>query len=331
MQITFDPLNDDEAQAVARFLNRDTEIVQLRMPAITADQIKEITRSMGSGVTNVTNVLNHADRPDVGAMPEVPLAPSAAPLPPDAPSFAAVDLFPNVPAAGSASVPPAPPVPSPPVPPVPPAPPAPAAPAGPTNPVELDKNGLPWDERIHAGTKAKNADGSWRQRRGLNDEALIKRVEAELRALLANNATSAAPFSQPITIVAVGKTDAESAGELVAKHVPAVPPVPAAATASVPPPPVTPVTPPAVPAPPVPAGASTPTAASVVPAELILAPATTFAGVIDVISKSIAKGFLTEAQINAELEAEGVAPTAIGTLAGDPVKTLAVGKRLHVL
>lgn len=66
-----------------------------------------------------------------------------------------------------------------------PAPPStvPEVPAVPTtSALTVDVHGLPWDERIHAGTKAKNADGSWRQRRGLNDPALVARVEAELRA-----------------------------------------------------------------------------------------------------------------------------------------------------
>lgn len=43
----------------------------------------------------------------------------------------------------------------------------------------VDKNGLPWDERIHAGTKALNADGTWKKRRGVND-ATIAAVTAEL-------------------------------------------------------------------------------------------------------------------------------------------------------
>ena len=60
---------------------------------------------------------------------------------------------------------------------------APVAPAAPsTSALTVDVHGLPWDERIHAGTKAKNADGSWRKMRGLNDPALVARVEAELRA-----------------------------------------------------------------------------------------------------------------------------------------------------
>ncbi len=66
-------------------------------------------------------------------------------------------------------------------------PPAPGASAPPG--VTLDKNGLPWDARIHAkaatGGGTLNADGTWRAKRGLNDEALVKRIEAELRAVLA--------------------------------------------------------------------------------------------------------------------------------------------------
>jgi len=44
----------------------------------------------------------------------------------------------------------------------------------------VDKNNLPWDERIHAGTKALNADGTWKKRRGV-DDATIASVTAELQ------------------------------------------------------------------------------------------------------------------------------------------------------
>lgn len=68
-----------------------------------------------------------------------------------------------------------------------------AAPAG----VETDKNGLPWDERIHSGPKdkrPKNADGSWRKKRGV-DDALAEQVEAELRQVMgaSGNQAPAAP------------------------------------------------------------------------------------------------------------------------------------------
>ena len=51
----------------------------------------------------------------------------------------------------------------------------------PTNdtPPATDKNGLPWDERIHAGTKALNADGTWKKRCGV-DDATVATVTAEL-------------------------------------------------------------------------------------------------------------------------------------------------------
>lgn len=55
-------------------------------------------------------------------------------------------------------------------------------------PPATDKNGLPWDERIHAGTKALNADGTWKKRRGV-DDATVAAVTAEL--------TGATPVPEP--------------------------------------------------------------------------------------------------------------------------------------
>lgn len=52
-----------------------------------------------------------------------------------------------------------------------------AAPVEPTEP-EQDLTG--WDERIHAASKTRNSDGSWRKKRGVSDE-LVAAVEAELR------------------------------------------------------------------------------------------------------------------------------------------------------
>lgn len=43
----------------------------------------------------------------------------------------------------------------------------------------VDSKGLSWDERIHSVTQAKNKDGSWRYRRGIED-SYISQVEAEL-------------------------------------------------------------------------------------------------------------------------------------------------------
>lgn len=44
---------------------------------------------------------------------------------------------------------------------------------------EFDKRGMPWDERIHASSKSINADGTWRNKRGIDKETL-EAVEKEL-------------------------------------------------------------------------------------------------------------------------------------------------------
>jgi hypothetical protein len=64
-----------------------------------------------------------------------------------------------------------------------------------------DKNGLPWDARIHASTKTFNADGTWRGRRN-TDAAIITAVEAELRALMAIPAPATASIA-PVAINSV--------------------------------------------------------------------------------------------------------------------------------
>lgn len=63
------------------------------------------------------------------------------------------------------------------------APSAPVAASTPANGVELDKNGLPWDARIHGSTKTKNSDGTWRAKRGV-DNALVLQVNNELWQLM---------------------------------------------------------------------------------------------------------------------------------------------------
>lgn len=65
-------------------------------------------------------------------------------------------------------------------------------PQGQVSGVEVDSKGMPWDERIHSGSKAKVADGQWRKKKGLNDEALVHRIEAEIRAHVAGRPDPAA-------------------------------------------------------------------------------------------------------------------------------------------
>ena len=48
--------------------------------------------------------------------------------------------------------------------------------------VSLDSQGLPWDFRIHARTKTKNKDGSWKRLRSVSNKT-IDRVESELKVV----------------------------------------------------------------------------------------------------------------------------------------------------
>ena len=123
--------------------------------------------------------IRYEDRPDVGATP-LPVLPAAPVTPPPRPSLE--EMFPAlvVPVTAVAPVPtPAAVVPSVPAAPFPPARPAALPPETATG---RDSEGLPWDARIHASNKPTNQDGTWRQKRGLNDPSLKGRVEAELRA-----------------------------------------------------------------------------------------------------------------------------------------------------
>lgn len=68
----------------------------------------------------------------------------------------------------------------------------------------LDKDGIPWDERIHSSSRVKNADGSWRRKRGI-DDAKAAPVESELKALMGIPAAATVPAppvaSTPIATV----------------------------------------------------------------------------------------------------------------------------------
>lgn len=72
------------------------------------------------------------------------------------------------------------------------APPPPAPPAAPlvptaaqatNNPVPVDKEGLPWDARIHSSSRAIIADGTWKLRRGV-DVTEVSMVKDQLRQLM---------------------------------------------------------------------------------------------------------------------------------------------------
>lgn len=63
------------------------------------------------------------------------------------------------------------------------APPANVTASNPVSGVELDKDGIPWDARIHSTAKTKNADSSWRLKKGV-DKEVVALVKEELKGLM---------------------------------------------------------------------------------------------------------------------------------------------------
>lgn len=104
-----------------------------------------------------------------------------------------------------------------------------AAPVTPASGVELDKNGLPWDERIHAGTKTKIKSGEWKAKKGV-EAALVAQVEAELRARMAAAPVAAVPAA-PAVADPAAVFGAAAPGVPPAPAIPTAPPVAALAPA----------------------------------------------------------------------------------------------------
>lgn len=250
MQISFDPLAQQEAAAVRAMLDAlHAQQVGQTLPAWAMaprsdDEMHKLCELAGQTIVQL-----QAD----GHLPT-----SAAPLAPPAPPTAAADLFSTAPAAPPAISPtnvPTPPVPSAPI------PAAPSAPAPAANLADVDSTGLPWDERIHSGTKAKNADGTWRARRGLNNPGLVKEVEAQLRQLAgipvsagplppsATAPTSAANATEP----AATATESASSATVPAAPIATAPENGTVTTTSAAPVPPAPL----IPSPPIPAHATT--------------------------------------------------------------------------
>jgi hypothetical protein len=334
MQITFDPTDKREAEYVRKLLDNRQEItgsVDVRGTIISEDlqQRAEAYAEYLRQKREHTHITPE-DNPETGA----PAAPSAIPLPPEvpAPSIAAADVFPIAPAVPQASIPQPPPVPAPPAATAPPPAAVPSAPAAPTNHasgVQLDKRGLPHDVRIHSKEPTLTESGVWRKRRGLNDEAYVKRIEEELLQLMAiptlgAPAPSAAPLSTVAPPAVAPALSSNTTGGVPANvspvMVPAVspvptPPAPVAATVSVPPPPVTSVIPPAPPAPPAPVGApsTVPTAPPATVPASITVPAT-FAELMKLVTSNITARRLTEADVHEALREVGLGDNDIGKL-----------------
>lgn len=177
----------------------------------------------------------------------------------------------------------------------------PTAPPAASGSVERDANGMPWDGRIHASTKAKVADGTWRYKRGV-DDTVIKPIEAELRAAAAAPAPVGSAFA-PHPFLAPEATQ---------------PPV-AAAVAPVPPPPA-PAAPPPVVAPPPVAPVAVPVAGTT--------GITSYETLMAALPNKIVSGELTATQLQQACEMFGV--PSIAALQGRPdlVQSVAAALRL---
>lgn len=190
------------------------------------EEIAALFRQLGAGSTEIETVGNMSvtrrnlpagsvSHPSVTVVPSTPVGKIAAEDLPDtgatglevfggtvdqpAEADANLAVFGAAPAA--AAVPPAPPLPN--VQPLPAAAaPTPQAAATPTpGATELDKNGLPWDARIHSESKARNADQTWRAKRNLAPEVKAA-VEQELRQLMSHPAPPPAPPAPPLPAAA---------------------------------------------------------------------------------------------------------------------------------
>lgn len=95
--------------------------------------------------------------------------------------------------------------------------------------LELDSDGVPWDERIHSGAKSKTDSGTWRKKKGV-DKDEHGRITAELKA-----AVSAQPEVPTPTLPAEPQEQPTQAPAAVAT--PATPTMPPIATPAIPTPP----------------------------------------------------------------------------------------------
>lgn len=113
---------------------------------------------------------------------------------------------------------------------------------------ERDKDGIPWDERIHASTKTTNKDGTWTRRRNTPDET-FDAVMAELKQANTQRTLEAAQGMVPTP-----PAPSAPSAPAVAPSVP-LPPPPVSAPTTVPPAPSpTPAAAPALPSAPASAG-----------------------------------------------------------------------------
>jgi hypothetical protein len=156
--------------------------------------------------------------------------------------------------------------------------------------VEVDADLLPWDNRIHAASKAKNQDGRWKAKPKI-DPAERLRVESELRVIMGTAAPPAAAAVIPPPPAAAAVIPPPPAAAAV------IPPPPAAAAVIPPPPAAAAVIPP----PPAAAAVIPPPPAATTPAT----PAT-FASLMEWLGPYMASQQLTPALVSEAMRTVGV-------------------------
>lgn len=154
--------------------SREDVAAALVLLQVIADKFDAVARAVGGGKTAPADTDPAAV---FGGAPAAPLAPS---IPQSAEASTVAPPAPVIPAPTTMT-------------------PGPAVSDAAAGSVELDANGLPWDERIHSSGKTKVKDGTWRYKGGVSPE-MIKAVEAELRARAAASAPSvtAQPWPFPV-------------------------------------------------------------------------------------------------------------------------------------
>ena len=171
--------------------------------------------------------------------------------------------------------------------------------------IEVDSAGMPWDYRIHASSRAKVADGTWRQRRNL-DPNVLAQVQAEMLQVMGLPIPTAGSGSQQEeqpSADPIAEADPEQA--FIDAVIPPPPP-PAAPAVAVPVPPpfahsaAVPVAPVAIAPPPpsTPAGAATTASLSSQPV--------TFPQLVSRITKMLAAKELTQGDIAGACQSLGI-------------------------
>lgn len=105
--------------------------------------------------------------------------------------------------------------------------------------MDFDKEGLPWDERIHSSNHKLTAQGVWQRRRGVSDE-VYNSVKAELLGKweaaepVTEDAPIPAPIPEPVQAPVVAPAPVQAFVPVQQVQAPATAPAPVAAPAQTP-------------------------------------------------------------------------------------------------